>query len=250
MPRSRCSTAPDKPACSSGPTTDGRRPTTFLLCYVTDRKQLAGDEPARCARLLELIAAAARAGVDFIQLREKDLPTRELERLATLARQAVEPARAAGSASRLLINSRCDVAIACGCDGVHLRAGADELAPAEARALFEKAGSAHAVIGVSCHTPAEIARAAAQGVDFAVFGPVFGKGPDAAHERIQPVGVTALHAACAASTGGMPVLAIGAVTLENARECLRAGAAGVAGIRLFQMADAAQQTRALRLLPH
>jgi len=214
----------------------------LLLYYITDRTQLPGD--AR-ARLLELIATAASAGIDYIQLREKDLPARELETLAHAASERVAIARQTGSRTRLLINSRADVAIACALDGVHLRAGADELSPSDARAIFDRAGIAHAVIAVSCHTRDEVARAASHGADFAVFGPVFGKGPDSAGERVAPTGLKALRAACAAAIG-MPVLAIGAVTPENASECLAAGAAGIAGIRLFQHSAIFEVVRRLR----
>ncbi len=213
-----------------------------LLYYITDRMQLGKDETARRELLLELIGSAARAGIDYIQLRERDLPARELEALANAARR-----RVAGSHTRLLVNSRIDIAIASGLDGVHLRSGTDEMSPGDTRALFEKAGVKNAVIGVSCHTAAEVARAAARGADFVVFGPVFGKGPDAAGERVQPTGLDALRAACGASSG-VPVLAIGAVTQDNARDCLAAGAAGIAGIRLFQNAAQADLARLRALI--
>jgi thiamine-phosphate pyrophosphorylase len=80
-------------------------------------------------------------------------------------------------------------------------------------------------VGVSCHTPAEVAKAAAQGADFAVFGPVFEK------KSAQPSGLDALREACRER---IPVLALGGITLENAESCVRSGAAGIAGIRLFQ----------------
>lgn len=205
-----------------------------LLYYITDRTQLAADEPMRRRALLERIASAARAGVDYVQLREKDLQVCELEQMAaaavaTLRRVGEET----GHRAKLLINSRIDVAIACGADGVHLPAG--ELGADEARVICEKAGLPRPTIGVSCHTVQEVALAESQGADFAVFGPVFGKGG-------QPgVGLAALeevtHRAAAAAQR-MPVLALGGVTAENAGECLRAGAAGLAGIRLFQAENA------------
>ena len=102
----------------------------LLLYSITDRKAQGGAEP-----LLARIAAAARAGVDLIQLREKDLATRELEQVAQQARVAV-----AGTRAKLLINSRVDVAIACGLDGVHLTSGPDELPASEARVMFAKGG--------------------------------------------------------------------------------------------------------------
>ena len=80
-------------------------------------------------------------------------------------------------------------------------------------------------VGVSCHTPPEVAQAAAEGADFTVFGPVFEK------KSAQPTGLDALREACREK---IPVLALGGVTLENAESCIRSGAAGIAGIRLFQ----------------
>ena len=218
-----------------------------MLYYITDRMQLAADEPQRRARLLERVEQAARAGVDCIQLRERDLSARELEQLAGEVMEAVRRAhKQAGARTRVLINSRCDVAIACGADGVHLRSGQREMGAADARAILVKAGLKTPLVAVSCHTKEEVERAAAEGADFAVLGPVFSQGPDAAGEHARPAGLDALRAACRAAAGAMPVLALGAVTTENAAECLRAGAAGVAGIRLFQQGDVAATVAKLR----
>ncbi|MGI9100809.1 MAG: thiamine phosphate synthase [Terriglobales bacterium] len=215
----------------------------MLLYYITDRRQFTGSEAQRRLALLAKIAEAARAGVDFIQLREKDLPAAPLEILANQAVRAVREAapavRGSGLSTRLLINSRIDVALACGADGVHLRG--DDISAGDARAIFDKAGVPHPLIAVSCHTAEQVRLAESHGADLAVFGPVFGKGA-------QPgVGLEALRAACrgakAVSTPepsrppGMPVLALGGVTLPKAHACLEAGAAGVAGIRLFQEND-------------
>ena len=240
-------------AYAPAPTTKDQQPTTVLLYYITDRAQLAGDEASPRARLLQRIEQAARAGVDFIQLRERGLSTRQLEELAGVAMAALQRGAQATShgtsgrtGTRLLINSRSDVAIACGADGVHLRSGRGEIGAADARAIFHAAGVTNPIIAVSCHTPAEVALAAAEGADFAVFGPVFGKGPDAAGEEVAPTGIEALAAACRASIAGMPVLALGGITTENASACLAAGAAGLAGIRLFQSGDVGATVRALR----
>ena len=215
----------------------------MLLCYVTDRTQLAAEEATRRKLLLARIGEAARAGVDYIQLRERDLITRELEALAA---EAVCVVRAASGDTRILINSRSDVALAAGADGVHLRA--DDISIDDARAIFAKAGRQRAVVGVSCHVPAEVTTAAALGADLVVFGPVFeklGTGAGAA------VGVEGLRAAAVAGTlTGLatPVFAIGGVTLENAQDCLHAGAAGLAAIRLFQQGDLQETVRKLRAL--
>jgi len=195
-----------------------------LLYYITDRKQFPGPEPRRRELLLARIAEAARAGVDYIQLREKDLPTRELE---SLAREAVGMVRETGNVKRethLLINSRYDVALATGADGVHLPS--DDIPASDARTVWS---SRNVIIAVSCHTAAEVRLAESQGADFAVFGPVF--------EKVGTSLSTGLDALRGACLGHMPVLAIGGVTLENARACAAAGAAGIAAIRLFQQND-------------
>jgi thiamine-phosphate pyrophosphorylase len=203
--------------------------------------QLADEEPNRRRRLLDKIAEAASAGVDYIQLRERDLTIRELESLA-----AETVARLRGTKTRLLINSRIDVALAVKADGVHLRS--HDLTASEARAIWVKStGRTGCLIGVSCHSLNEVLSAEGHGADFVVFGPVFGK---QASDH-SPVGVEALAAVTrrgapadkkveAGQSLRMPVIALGGVTLENAHACVEAGAAGVAGIRLFQDNDVAQ----------
>jgi thiamine-phosphate pyrophosphorylase len=209
-----------------------------LLYYITDRSQFRGDERARRRDLLAKVAEAARACVDYIQLREKDLSTRELE---MLAREVVAMVRENSSLTRLLINSRTDVALAAGADGVHLRA--DDVGPREARqAAHRPLSTDHFLVAASCHSNEEVIRADSEGADFAVFGPIFGK--NNAPGR-QPTGLAALHEACRAK---IPVLALGGVTMENAASCLEAGAAGVAGIRLFQENKIEDVVRALRAL--
>jgi thiamine-phosphate pyrophosphorylase len=219
----------------------------LLLYYITDRMQLGGDERSRRERLLQKIAEAAAAGVDYVQLREQGLTARDLERLAT---QAIATMR--GSRTKLLINSRVDAALAVGADGVHLRS--NDMAASEARAIWAKsAGAGQCVIGVSCHSLAEVLNAEAHGADFVVFGPVFGK----QGSKVAPVGVAAI--AKVIRRGGpadpkveagrslrMPVVALGGVSSKNAAECLHAGAAGVAGIRLFQEGDVTETVRRLR----
>jgi thiamine-phosphate pyrophosphorylase len=234
-----------RPAYSAPPTIKHRQPGAPLLYYITDRHQLASTDPTADERLETRILHAARAGIDYIQLREKDLSSRALEELAYEAMAAVDQARRdAGSETRLLINGRVDIAIACGAAGVHLPSE-NALSPDDARVAFEKAGVRSPIIAVSCHTADDVARAASRGANFAVFGPVFGKGPDAVQERVEPAGVEALRSACAASLG-MPVFALGAVTVRNAADCLRAGAGGIAGIRLFQQGDVATTIEELR----
>jgi thiamine-phosphate pyrophosphorylase len=217
----------------------------LLLYYITDRTQFAGNEQMRRCRLLLKVAEAARSGVDLIQLREKDLSTRELETLAHACLQAVRESSLRTENRELrtgfLINSRVDVAIACGADGVHLRSG--DISPRDAQLVWAWGASALArekpLIGVSCHTSAEVARAASEGADFAVFAPVFEK----KNVPGSGAGLEALREACRLN---VRVLALGGVTLENARSCIEAGASGIAGIRLFQEADIAQVVRKLR----
>ena len=203
----------------------------MLTCYITDRLCLVTDNgPNNGGALLHAIARAARCGVDFIQLREKDLSPRALESLAVAALAAI-----AGTKTQLLINSRIDVAIAAGVNGVHLTAAAGELTAGDARSIFHKTGITRPCIGVSCHTSEEVASVEAHGADFALFAPVFEK-----DGTQQSAGLDRLAQACkrpGAAAARMPVLALGGVTAENAAQCLAAGADGIAGIRLFQQAS-------------
>jgi thiamine-phosphate pyrophosphorylase len=213
---------------------------SVLLYYITDRTQFPGDEAARRRQLLDKIAEAARAGVDFIQLREKNLSTRDLE---SLVRAAVVVVRENSQLeTRLLVNSRTDVAIACGADGVHLRS--NDVSPSEVRNVWMEVGKTRELnspaIGVSCHTLAEIARAASQQASLAVLGPVFEKQGDL---QTRFTGLESLTEACSHK---IPVLALGGITLKNARACVDAGAAGVAGIRLFQDNVVTRVVRELR----
>jgi thiamine-phosphate pyrophosphorylase len=226
-------------------------PKTPLLYYITDRCAFPGDERTRRVHLLDKIAEAVSHGIDYIQLRERDLSAREFE---SLAREAVHVIFQQSSPNQelktaLLINSRTDVALATATTGVHLRA--DDVSPEEVRAAWisaETKGGAgtHArenlpgnpVIAVSCHCPEEVAQAAAAQATFAVLAPIFEK-KDAAI----PAGLGSLRQACLL---GIPVLALGGVTLQNTQSCLQAGAAGIAAIRLFQENHIAAIVRELR----
>jgi len=223
-------------------------PDRFLLYYITDRTVLAADEPARRKCLLEKITQAARAGVDYIQLRERDLPSRELESLAREAVAILNKLRTENRELRtkLLINSRTDVALSAGADGVHLRS--DDVTPLEVRSVWEKCGAGTAgrvlakapLISVSCHSADEVQQAGAHRATLAVFAPVFEK-KDRPEQR--PAGLAQLRTACKAK---IPVLALGGVTLANARQCRDVGAAGIAVIRLFQENDIAAVVAQLR----
>jgi thiamine-phosphate pyrophosphorylase len=196
-----------------------------LVCYVTDRRAFGPDESQAIARLLQVVAQAAAAGVDAIQLREKDLSGRALLELAT------EAVARAGNA-KTLVNDRVDVALAAAATGVHL---GGESVPVADVVRFRAAGSTPAgfLIGRSCHSLEEVLAAERAGADYAFFGPVFATPSKARFGA--PQGPEALAEVCRRAR--IAVVAIGGVTLENARACLSAGAAGVAAIRLFQESE-------------
>lgn len=200
----------------------------MLLCYITDRMSFTGD-------LLDHIGRTADAGVDFIQLREKDLPARELEQLAMHAVRRLQ-----GTRARLLINGRTDIAIAVGAHGVHLPAR--DIAASDARSAFVRAGVARPFITVACHSVANVLQAWSHAADAALFAPVFSKNGAA----LAATQLEELAQACAAVR--MPVLALGGVTLKNAASAGACGAAGFAGISLFQSGDLAETVRQLRRL--
>ena len=172
----------------------------MLLYYITDRTQFSGSEAQRRSRLLQKIAEAARAGVDFIQLREKDLGARDLE---SLAHEAVSVLRRSVKREtrnvKLLVNHRTDIALATAADGVHLRSG--DISAADARALLssiEKPETMNFLGAVSCHSAADIALAGSQGADFAVFAPVFEKSGQAAPPMEAEEFARQIHRAAAA----------------------------------------------------
>jgi thiamine-phosphate pyrophosphorylase len=175
----------------------------MIRYYVTDRHQ---------ADVIACVQSAVREGVDMIQVREKDLPSRELLDLVCKVRDC-----AAGTSTRVLVNGRLDIAIAARIDGIHLPSGG--LPPARVRPFV-------GLVGVSTHTVAEAIEAEAARANFIVFGPVFpspGK-KDVGLEQLREV----------TSAVRIPVLAIGGVNEQNASRVVDAGAAGFAGIRVFQ----------------
>jgi thiamine-phosphate pyrophosphorylase len=204
----------------------------MLRYAITDRNLLPGDEEQRQAELIRIAAHSAQTGVNFLQIREKDLSPHAL---AQLARNIITATRTNTHATepriKILLNSRADIAIAVAADGVHLTASPDELTPTQIRQLYAAANLPTPIITISCHTLEEVARATAQNVDAILFGPVFEK--SVSGQTISPgTGLATLTAACTAANPS-PVLALGGITLENTPACLQAGAAGIAAIRLF-----------------
>jgi thiamine-phosphate pyrophosphorylase len=195
---------------------------TPIVCYVTDRKSPAVGEGGE--GVLGKIRAAVAGGVDWVQIREKDLSAREL---LALAREA-----GAGSGSvRVIVNDRLDVALAADATGVHL--GRESLSARNVvRWCREGNARAEFAVGVSCHSLEEAREAESAGAGYIFFGPVF----DTPSKRGmgKPAGIARLAEICRGVA--IPVVAIGGVSEENAGQCIRAGAAGIAAIRMFQEA--------------
>lgn len=191
-----------------------------IIAFVTDRARAAPpDDPDA---LVRRIAAAARAGVDLVQVRERDLDDRALLSLVRRAREAV-----AGTAARVVVNDRLDVALAAQADGVHLRADAFAASHARTMALPPF------LIGRSVHTRLEATTAADDGgCDYLFFGTVFpSAGKPSDHTA---VGTAALREVVAALR--VPVVAIGGITTDNVVDVARTGCAGVAAIGAFMSA--------------
>ncbi len=217
-----------------------------LLCYVTDRHNFAATDSREAHEtLLSKIAAAADAGVDWIQIREKDLSGRDCSSLTREALQRATKSSARKTApTRILVNDRLDVAISESAGGVHL--GEKSLPLAEAKRLVENRGEQKDfLIGISCHSLEAVTAAASGGADYLFFGPIFATPSKAAFGA--PQGLERLAEVCRAVT--VPVMAIGGITLRNAADCLAAGASGIAAIRLFQDArDMSSLVQSLRKL--
>jgi len=191
------------------------------LYAITDRRLFSRPE-----ELLEQVILWAESGVDYVQIREKDLP---VHTLTALAAQIVGTVRAAGSRTRVLLNGAAEIAAATGCDGVHLTSSIADDVITSVRATL-RGTLADPVISVSCHTISEVERARDGGATLALFAPVFEKRVDP--EVLPGQGLAALGEACRMGAP-MPVFALGGVTVSNAMDCMDAGAAGIAAIRLF-----------------
>ena len=185
----------------------------MIRCYITDRHSLTDES------LLNAIARSLRNGVTWIQIREKDLSARELFDLVAAARRLPNP-----HGTKFIVNTRTDVALAAGADGVHFPSGSPE--PRRWRGIVP----AGFLLGASCHTLEELAAAESEGATYAVYGPIFA--PLSKVSALTPVGLSGLGAA--SRQVSIPVLALGGVTRENADSCIAAGAQGVAGISFYQ----------------
>ena len=193
------------------------------LMLVTD-SQVAGEG------MLDAVEGALRGGVRGVMLREKNMPARQLFDLAVRLRRLTEKAEAL-----LIVNDRVDVALAAGADGVHL--GWLSLPVAQARKMVGRG-----LVGVSTHSPAEVKKAEAEGADYVTYGPIF---PTPSKEGlVETQGVAGVRQACAMAR--IPVLGLGGIGVDNAREVMEAGAFGVAFIRAILAApDAEEAARAL-----
>ena len=197
---------------------DQSKPILYLITRGASSEGTKTDSP-EYQKILEQVSAAVTVGIDLIQIREKRMTARILFALTELAAKLTR-----GSGTKLLVNDRMDVAASAGADGVHLTTQSID-AQTIRRTFGEKF-----LVGVSTHSLPEARHAGDDGADFAVFGPVF---PTASKEKYgPPVGVAEMERV-AGELRPFPVLALGGITSDNAAECLRAGASGIAGISLF-----------------
>ena len=188
---------------------------TPVVCLITDRRRLGSSWQTA---LVVRVRAAARAGVHLVQVRERDLEGGALARLVSACVEAVR-----GTRTRILVNDRLDVALAAGAHGVHLRR--DSFAAPRVHACVP----APFLVGRSVHSVADaVATTRAGGIDYLIFGTVFSS-------TSKPGGGTAGLGALAAVTAAtpIPVLAVGGMTVERARDAVAAGAAGIAAISMF-----------------
>lgn len=199
-----------------------KEPITYLITSGETTLQTT-QSSEDFSRLLQLVEAATAAKVNLIQLREKNLHVRLLYELTVRAAAITR-----GSQTLLLVNDRADVATAAGADGVHLATNSLETG------VVRRAFGPEFLIGVSTHSLAEAEAACLAQADFAVFGPVFETASK--HAYGEPLGLEPLGQVASALVP-FPVLALGGVTLDNIADCFRAGASGIAAIRLFNDAD-------------
>jgi thiamine-phosphate pyrophosphorylase len=216
---------------SLDPLIQAAQPVVFYVTDFGDRddQRLSG---AGSENIFDKIRNAAIAGVDFIQIREKRLATGDL---LNVTREALRVAKEARATTRVIVNDRLDVAIAVGASGVHL--GGESLAPAHVIKWYLAGNAApNFLVGVSCHSADQARAAEKAGANYVFFGPIF----DTPSKRRlgHPQGVARLENVCRMVK--IPVIAIGGVNESNAVDCVRAGASGIAAIRLFQEAHDAK----------
>lgn len=206
------------------------------LYAITDRHQLPGSDPDRRHHLVELTRTWAKQNIDYIQIREKDLPPNQLR---TLAAQIVAAVRSQNRSTRVLLNGPAEIALEAKADGVHLLANAPANTARHARELFARHGR-EAILSYACHSREEILKAkeesqqnphATTANTLILYAPVFEK-PIPGHTPLSGHGLDALSQAVEAALP-VPVFALGGVTFENAPACIAVGATGIAGIRLF-----------------
>lgn len=198
---------------------DLSKPILYLITRGASTETTTPESP-EFRQILEQVSAAVAAGLELIQLREKRLTARVLFELSQQS-----AALTLGSATRLLVNDRADVAAAAGADGVHLTTQSIDAA------TIRRTFGDDFVIGVSTHSLGEAEVAKEGGADFVVFGPVFAT--PSKENYGQPAGLAKLEGV-AKELAPFPVLALGGVDVTNARQCLRNGASGIAGISLFK----------------
>ena len=194
------------------------KPILYLITRGTTTEATTSDAP-EFKQILDQISAAVVAGIDLIQIREKQLTARVLFELVAEAGKLTRAAH-----TRLLINDRADIALATGADGVHLTTRS------LGATTIRKAFGDELLIGASTHSLDEVRSARDEGADFVVFGPVF-----ETKSKIQfgpPQGLDELARVVRAVTG-FPVLALGGISTTNAADCLAVGAHGIAAIGLF-----------------
>jgi thiamine-phosphate pyrophosphorylase len=171
------------------------------------------------SNVLHLIRAAVAAGIDLVQIREKNLSANVLYELSASAAGVTSR-----STTRLLVNDRADIAAAAGADGVHLTT---QSLPAD---VVRRTFGDDFLIGVSTHSVEEASIARRSGADFVVFGPVFETASKS--EYGAPQGLTKLEKV-SLEVSPFPVFALGGLTVGNVADCLQAGAQGIAAIRMF-----------------
>jgi len=188
---------------------------------VTRGEAEAANFDEKSDQILNTIRTAVEENVSLIQIREKALPAHLLFELTVEAAKITR-----GTATRLLVNDRADIALAAGADGVHLTTNSLRCD------IVRRAFPSDFIIGQSAHTIEEVTQAACDGANFVVFGPIYETpGKNVAQ------GTDVLSAVCK-TADPFPILAIGGIDDTNISSVLDAGAAGFAAIRVLNDPDA------------